>query len=718
MKFFKISLAFQMAIATILGLLCGLVFGDFCEVLAPYGQAYIMILKVTAVPYLIGAIIHGVGLLSASQAKMILKKGILFIGITFTINICMIYSAYFLFPLPQTSPLVGYVAGNIPPINFAELLIPENIFYDLSNNIIPSVVIFSLLTGISLMYLKEKQTLMNSLQNLVDALTRITGWIARITPIGTFIIIATQAGTIQFSTIKQVSSYIILYILCVSIIIFWIFPRITQMLSHIPSYVWLQQLFPILLLAYTTNVVIVCLPYIIELLHKEMSSIDPLNEKGQTQIQGTVSIIFNLPMGSLFITLFVLFSSIFYNSVLGFSSQIELFLTTFLTSLGAVGIGSWINSLTFILDSLGLPSEALNLYLTTLPFTSGFQAMLSTVQIASLSLLITLACRKRMLYTPSKILKGSLITFSPVILLFILIKTFNPLPEIKNEKKSIFELSISSDIHVSIDKESPIQIEETTEEDIFAKILKTKTLRVGYVPDAAPYSFANFDHSMVGYDIAFAYELAYDLGCSLELVPMTYSNAIKELNSHSYDIAMSALSINEERLKELSFTAPYQEPELVFITAKKNKNRFKSLSSFKNDPHLSIAVLKGSSYEKLAKELFPNHSIILIDTYDQFALGNIANVMLWEEQEAIAWSLQHKEFRIVFPSPSLGRDSLAYAIAPNNSRFLNYLNQWLILKKNQGYTQKQYDLWILGKTEIASNTSPRWSLIRHLGWIE
>jgi Na+/H+-dicarboxylate symporter len=127
-------------------------------VFEPYGQAYIMILKITAVPYLIGAIIHGVGQLSPSQAKLILKKGVLFIGIALFINISMIYLTYSAFPLPKTAPLVGYVAGNVASINFAELLIPENIFYDLSNNIIPSVVIFSLLTGISLMYLKEKQT--------------------------------------------------------------------------------------------------------------------------------------------------------------------------------------------------------------------------------------------------------------------------------------------------------------------------------------------------------------------------------------------------------------------------------------------------------------------------------------------------------------------------------------------------------------------------------
>jgi Na+/H+-dicarboxylate symporter len=53
------------------------------------------------------------------------------------------------------------------------------------------------------MYIRDKQTIMSGCQNLVEALTRITGWIARITPIGTFIIIASKAGTIEFSTINR-----------------------------------------------------------------------------------------------------------------------------------------------------------------------------------------------------------------------------------------------------------------------------------------------------------------------------------------------------------------------------------------------------------------------------------------------------------------------------------------------------------------------------------
>ena len=347
-----------------------------------------------------------------------------------------------------------------------------------------------------------------------------------------------------------------------------------------------------------------------------------------------------------------------------------------------------------------------------IPFTSGFQAMISAMQITSLSLLTILASRKLIHFQWTKIAKSLVITLLPVLLLFSLIKTFNPLPEIKNDKKSIFELSIASHIHVTTHNTPPIP--SPLKKDLLQKILQTQKLRVGYSPSVAPFSFYNVNHQIVGYDIAFAYELAYDLNCDLELIPMNYANIVEELQSGLYDIAMSSVSINEERLKSLSFTPPYLQPSFVFVTKNAKRKKFTSLVEIKANQELSIAVLKGTSYEKIALELFPLHKMILLETPDQFATNTQADALFWTEDEAIAWSLHHRHFRVVHPSPSMGKDSLSYAINQGSPEFTFYLNQWLQLKQNQGYTQKQYNLWILEKTEMAAPPTPRWSLLKYL----
>jgi len=41
-----------------------------------------------------------------------------------------------------------------------------------------------------------------------------------------------------------------------------------------------------------------------------------------------------------------------------------------------------------------------------------------------------------------------------------------------------------------------------------------------------------------------------------------------------------------------------------------------------------------------------------------------------------------------------------------------------VLKQTAGYAERQYTLWVLGKTEIAIPKEPRWSVIRDvLHWV-
>lgn len=696
-----------MVLGTVLGILTGLFFGEYCSVFSPWADAYVMILKVTTIPYLFCAIIHGIGQLYTSQALQILKKGLFFITLAWVINIGMIYCGVFLFTYKASSTMANYISASPTPINFAELLIPDNVFYALSNNIIPAIVVFCLVLGISLMHIRDKMPLMHLLTVLVDSLTKITGWISRITPFGTFIIIANQVGTIQLSTVKQVSTYILVYVLVICILVFWIFPRIISSLTNIKAFRWVKDLFPILLLGYTTNVIIVCLPFIIELIKREIQRFLPTEERVESQIQGTVSIVFNLPLGSLFISLFVFFVAIFYGNPLQLTGQIQLFITAFLTSLGSVGLGAWINSLNFILETLGLPLEAVNIYLTTLPFVSGFQSMISVMEISSLSLLITLSCHKLLVPKISRILRKSLFTITPVFLLVIALKAYNPLPKIQNCALSIYDIQLPSSPSVG----SPGL--KTDHEDPLMRILHTKTLRVGYSANIVPFCFINHYGQLSGFDLAFAEQLAADLGCQLLLVPMDYGRIVQQLSNNEFDIAMSAVSVTEDRLAQIYFSKPYLEETIVFVGKEKERKRLSTADFIISNPEIKIAALKGSSYERLAKSLFTDNTVVSLDSYDVFPDSG-ANVLLWSETQAISWIVLHPGYTLIYPCPAIGIDTLAYAIPQNANLFLNYLNLWLELKKNDGFTDHQYDLWILGKTETATPVESRWSILKNI----
>lgn len=704
-----------MAIAIALGICVGLFFGERCSVLEPLASAYIKILKITAIPYLTVAIIHGVGLLNRAQAMQILKKGSFFAGLILFINISTLYLIKWVMPTASGPKNTGYVLKEVPKLNFFDILIPENIFHDLANNVIPAVVVFSILSGIALMYLADKQTVMSGLQTLLDALTKITSWIAKITPLGTLIIMANQIGSIEFQTIKQMSTYVILYVLGTTIVTFWIIPRLASMLTPIKYHVWLKGLIPILVLGYTTTLTIVTLPYIINIIKRETQMLYPKDENVQSQIQGTVSIIFNLPLGSIFMGAFVFFIAAFFSTKLGLTDQIKLLVTTFLTSLGAVGLGSYINTLTFILDALALPLDSIQMYLAVVPFTAGFQTMLSVMTIASIAFLIMLAGRGLLIIRLRKLLLESSLTILPVLFLFSGIKFYDPLPHIKNESKTIYDLEIESNASVKIfhSENMPSSITPSPGQSVLNTILNSKKLRVGYDPNTAPFCFFNRQNKLVGFDVSYAYQLAYDLGCNqIEFIPLKYEKLGEQLDEGVFDIAMSAISISEERLKKMCFPNFILEAKIVFVTKDPSRKKISSLKEIKRNPSLKIAVLANTAYEGIAYEEFPNHEVVILKSYDDFNQDELpADFLIWEEQEAIAWTVSNPDFHVVYPKSYSRRESLGYPIRYGDPEFLCYLNAWLGLKKNEGFKEDQYQLWIMGKTAVAAPSSRRWSVI-------
>jgi ABC-type amino acid transport substrate-binding protein len=526
---------------------------------------------------------------------------------------------------------------------------------------------------------------------------------------------ANQVGTVEFQTIKQMSTYIILYVLGTSLVTFWIVPRLASMMTPIKFHVWLKGLIPILVLGYTTTLTIVTLPYIINIIKRETRVLYPKDENVQSQIQGTVSIIFNLPLGSIFTAAFVFFIAAFFSTKLGLNDHIKLLVTTFLTSLGAVGLGSWINSLTFILDALALPVDSIQMYLAVVPFTAGFQTMVSVMIIATIAFLIMLASRGLLTIRLKKLLFESSLTVVPILLLFASLKLYDPLPRIKNEAKTIYDLEIESDIKVKVFNrdESPALVAPIAGQSTLTTILKSKKLRVGYDPNAAPFCFFNRHQKLIGFDISYAYQLAYDLGCEqIEFIPISYGRLGQQLEEGGFDIAMSAVSVSEERLKKMCFPNSLLETRVVFMTKDLHQKKMTTLQEIKQDLNLKIAALVNTAYEGIAYGEFPNHEIILLESYDEFNKEDPpADILIWEEQEAIAWTINHPDFHVFYPKPNLEKGSLGYPIRYGDPEFLCYINSWLRLKESEGFKKSQYRLWIMGKTGVAAPPNPRWSIM-------
>jgi Na+/H+-dicarboxylate symporter len=133
----------KILIGLALGIAAGLFFGELVAPLKYAGDAFVGLLQMTVLPYIVLALIGGIGKLSASQSRLLLGRVVLIILALWIIG----FLAVFLFgmSLPaQTSASFFSSSISDPPksFNFFALFIPANPFQSLASNSVPAVVLF------------------------------------------------------------------------------------------------------------------------------------------------------------------------------------------------------------------------------------------------------------------------------------------------------------------------------------------------------------------------------------------------------------------------------------------------------------------------------------------------------------------------------------------------------------------------------------------------
>lgn len=112
-------------------------------------------------------------------------------------------------------------------------------------------------------------------------------------------------------------------------------------------------------------------------------------------------------------------------------------------------------------------------------------------------------------------------------------------------------------------------------ESTLARIAETGTLRIGYSPDAAPFSYLAADGSIIGYSIELCARVAelvqQQLGLDrLEIayVPRTPSDRVALLQEGQIDIECVASTNNAERRKSVAFSYPHFMTAVQFAALK------------------------------------------------------------------------------------------------------------------------------------------------------
>ena len=255
----------RILVALVSGIALGIFLGDLVAPLHWVAEAYIKLLQMTVLPYVTVSIIGGLGRLRLGEARVLGTRTVAVLATLWGLAILFMFLIPLAFPTTQNASFFSTtLVEKPPPFDFIDLYIPSNPFRSLADNIVPAVVLFSVLLGIALITVERKHVVLDVLHVCGEALARVARMIIRLTPYGLFAIAATAAGTMTVDQFGRLQIYIVIYVLVTLLIALWVLPGLIAALTQIPMRTVFAASHNALLTAFAAGDLFIVLPGLID----------------------------------------------------------------------------------------------------------------------------------------------------------------------------------------------------------------------------------------------------------------------------------------------------------------------------------------------------------------------------------------------------------------------------------------------------------------------
>lgn len=219
MKAKKLPMVTQIVIAVLLGILCGLFFGQAASFLKILGDLFLRLMQMAIPLLIVGQIIQAVGGIAPKELTRLGGKTIAVFGISslFAAAWGVLMAVFFApgkgidFSQAAGEPLQAQeISISETVINF----IPMNIFDALSKGSIIQIIVFGLFFGVALnrfMQKKPESALYGLIVDLNEVVIAIIRYVMIVAPIGIFALIASTISSLGLQIILPLGSYLLIY---------------------------------------------------------------------------------------------------------------------------------------------------------------------------------------------------------------------------------------------------------------------------------------------------------------------------------------------------------------------------------------------------------------------------------------------------------------------------------------------------------------------------
>jgi Na+/H+-dicarboxylate symporter/ABC-type amino acid transport substrate-binding protein len=700
-----------------LGILTGLFLGERAAILKSVADGFVKLLQMTVLPYVTVSITSGLGTLRREQVHLLGRRTAAVVVALWAVALVFALLIPLTFPrVPNASFFSTTLVERMPPFNFVDLYIPANPFYSLANNVVPAVVLFSVVVGVALIGVDRKQPLIEMLNVAGEALSTATRYIVRLTPYGLFAISATAAGTLSVEQLGRLQVYLVAYVSVALLVALWVLPGLVAAITPIRTRDMFRLTKDALITAFVAGDLFIVLPVLIEASKTLLAERVPARTNATALPAVIVPVSFNFPhTGKLLSLSFVLFAGWFADHLISVSAYPKLAFTGLLTL-----FGSTTAAIPFLLDLFRIPADTFQLFVASGVINSRVGSLVAAVHTLAVSLLAACAVTGSLVWDRRRLTRYLVITLALTFALVsgtrVLFSTL--LRPVYSKDKILAGMHL---LHAPV---SHVVLQTTRESDgtdeavpRLDAIRARKTLRVGYFEETLPFAFVNERGELVGLDIDLANRLAAELGVGLELMPVARDRFDDAMSQGACDILMSGVVVTPLRASRILFSNSYMDETMAFLVRDEVREQFDTWDQIRSRASLNVAVLDIPYYKAKLLEVLPNAALVTVHEFrDVRALLESRSVsvdaLAMPAERGSAWTLIYPDYSVVVPEPVSFKLPLGYPIARHDQAFASFVNSWIELKRKDGTLDAVYKYWILGQN--AEPHARRWSIIRNV----
>ncbi len=704
------------------GIAFGLFFGDYSAPLSVVGDAFVGLLQMTVLPYIVVSLIANVGKLSLSESRRLAVVGGIVLALLWATALFLVVALATSLPEWKAGSFFSTVLTEPPAqVDLLSYFIPSNIFAALSENHVPAVVVMCICAGLALSGLGERALLITQLDILARVFMRVSAFIARLTPIGVFAMSAGLAGAMSFSELARLQAYLLTYTVGAVVLCLVLLPLIVSSCTPFRYRDVLAVARVPMITAFATGKLIIVLPLLIEETDRLFERrLRPGDGEAAPAIDVLYPVAYAFPhVGKLLGLIFIPFTAWFLGNALAWDEY-----PVFLASGLFAYFGGPLLATPFLLDLMQLPHDMFQLFLVSGVYTGRLGDAIGAMHLVAFALLATCAFTGRVTLRLRPIAQWIAVALAAILAVvgatrLVLARSLDGVDS-RNESMARLQRIDRPVEAVVFHDTSPNPDPLKPGETLLERIHRRGIVRVGFNEDKLPFAYLSQRGELVGFDVEMAHALARDLDVRIEFVRFDRANLAAQLEDDSFDVVMSGLIGTLERAGTLRHTRPYLEVTLAMVVRDHRAREFRSAEAMRRMAKLRIGFvdLSRGFVQRLRSEL-PRAELIELPTNRMFfeEAGDALDGLLISAESGSAFTLLYPEFEVVIPDMPRVALPLFYAIGSNDPEMREFLEHWIELKEGDGTMQELYEHWILGRER--GPREPRWSVIRDvLNWVE